>query len=65
MKEFWSFGIYHLPMYFMSTRLLKENIDGVSVTQFQLAYILKKNHLSNKTLVKLCSEVHYMWWRNK
>ena len=33
----------------MSNRSLKENIDGISVLQFQIAYILDKTHPYNKT----------------
>ena len=49
----------------MSTRFLKEKIDVVYVPRFQLAYILAITHTSHKNLVKLCREVHYMWWLNQ
>ena len=39
MKDFVSSVTDHQLMYFMSNRLLKDNINGVRVTQFQLAYI--------------------------
>ena len=52
-------------MYFMSTRLLKDKIDGVRVTQFQLAYIRNTTHPSHKNVVKLCREVNYMCWVNQ
>ena len=49
----------------MPTRFLKVNIDGVCLTQFQLAYISDTTNPSHKILVKLCREVHYMWWGNQ
>ena len=52
-------------MYFMSTTFLKDRINRVRVTQFKIAYICDTNHPSHKNLVKLCCEVHYMWWENK
>ena len=36
MKKFVSFGTYRQSMYFMSTILLKYNIDGVHIPQFEL-----------------------------
>ena len=42
----------------------KENIDGVHVPQFQLAYIHDTTHPSHKK-VKVCREIHYMWWGNQ
>ena len=48
----------------MSTIFLKEKINGVSITQFQLSYICNKTHPSLKNMVELCHEVHYMWWEN-
>ena len=65
MKYFVSFGTDYKSMYFMSTRLLKDNIDGVCVPQFQLDYIHNSTHPSHKYMVKLCREVHYIWWVNK
>ena len=35
-------------MYFMSNRFLKDNINGVYVTQFQLPYIRDTTHPSHK-----------------
>ena len=49
----------------MSTRLLKYKIDGVRFPQFQLAYSCDIRHPSHKKLVKLCENVHYMWWGNQ
>ena len=37
MKDFVSFGTYRPSFYFMSTRFLKHDIDGVRVPQFKLA----------------------------
>ena len=37
-------------------------MNGVSVPQFQLAYICDTNHPSHNTLFKLCREVRYVWW---
>ena len=37
MKYFVSLGTDRQSMYFMSTRLLKDKIDGVRVPQFQLS----------------------------
>ena len=39
MKDFVLFRTYRQSMYFMSNRLLKYNIDGLRVPQFQLGYI--------------------------
>ena len=61
MKDIVSFGTYRQSIYFMYTRFLKENIDGVRVPQFKLAYICDTTHPSNKILVRLCCEVHYVW----
>ena len=52
-------------MYFMSTRFLNDNTNGVRVPHFQLVYICNKTHHSHKKLVKLCLEVNYMWWVNQ
>ena len=52
-------------MYFMSTRLLRYNIDGVRVTQFKLAYICDTTNPSHKIMVKLCREVNDIWWGNQ
>ena len=65
MKDFVSFGTDRQSIYFMSTILLKDNINGILVTQFQLAYIRGITHPSHKVVSKLCCEVHYMWWRNR
>ena len=65
MKDFVSFGTYFQLMYFMSIRLLKDKINGFLVPTFQLAYICDTNNPSHKKMVKLCHEVHYMWWGNK
>ena len=43
-----SFGTDRQLMYFMSTRFLKYNINGVSVPQFQLDYIYNKTNPSYK-----------------
>ena len=52
-------------MYFMSNRFLEDNINGVRVTKFQIAYIRDTTNPSHNFLVKLCFEVHYMWWINQ
>ena len=39
MKDFVSFGTDPQSIFFMSTRFLKYNIDGVCVPTFQLTYI--------------------------
>ena len=40
-------------MFFMSTRFLKDDIDRVRVTQFQLAYIHDSIHPSHKCFVEV------------
>ena len=65
MKDFVLFIKDRQSMYFMSTGFLKDNINGVRVPQLQLAYIHHRNNPSGKNLVKLCHELHYMWWGNK
>ena len=57
------FGTDIQSMYFISTAFLKYKINGVHVTQFQLAYIRNTTHISQK-MVKLCHEVHNVWWGN-
>ena len=64
MKYFVSFGTDCHSMYFMSTRFLKKNINGVRVPKFQFSYICNTTHPSHKNLVGLCCEVNYMWWVN-
>ena len=64
-KDFVSFGTYRQSIYFMSTRFLKDEINGVYVTQFQLDYIHDKTHISHRKMVNLCHEVPYMWWVNQ
>ena len=49
----------------MSTKLLKYKIDGFYVPQFQLDYIFGTTKTSHKNAVKLCRDVHYMWWVNQ
>ena len=65
MKDFVSFGTDHQSMFYITTRLLKGNIDGFRVQKFQLAYILYTTYPSHKNLVKFCFDVHYMWWGNQ
>ena len=65
MKGFVPFGTDHQSMYFMSTRFLKDHINGVHVPQFQIAYIFETTCPPHKHLVKLCWEVHNMWWVNQ
>ena len=65
MKDFVSFRTDRQSMYFISTIFLKDNIEGFHVTLFKLDYILDTNYPLHKILVKLCHEVHYMWWRNQ
>ena len=60
MKYFVSFGTDRQSMYFMSTIFLKDNINGVRVPQFQLAYIRDTTQTSHKNVVRLCGEVHYL-----
>ena len=55
----------HKSMYFMSTRFLKDKMNGVHVQRFKIAYICDTTDSSHKTLVKLCHEVHHMWWGNQ
>ena len=62
MNKFGPFITDLQSMYFMSTIFIKEKIGGVCVPQFQLAYICDTTHPSNKKLVRLCRELHYMWW---
>ena len=52
-------------MYFMPTRLLNDNTDGVRVPKFKRSYTHDTTHPSHKILVKLCREVRYMWWVNQ
>ena len=65
MKEFLLLGTYLNSIYFMSTIFLKDDINGVRIPQFQLDYIFDTINPSHKSLVKLCREVHYMWWENQ
>ena len=65
MKGFVSFVTDIHSMYFMSTRFLKDKIDGVYVPQFQLYNICDTSRPSHKNLVELCREVNYMWWGNQ
>ena len=46
-------------------QILKDKINGVHVPQFKIAYILDTTHPSYEKLVKLCHEVHYIWWENQ
>ena len=46
----------------MSNRFIKVSINRVRFPQFQLAYIYNTTQPSHKYLVKLCHDVHYMWW---
>ena len=65
MKGCFSLRKYCQSIYFMSTRFLKDHINGVHVSQFQLTYIRDTAHPSHKNLVRLCPEVNYMWWLNQ
>ena len=47
MKYFVSFSTDSKSMYFMLTILLRDYINGVCVTKFQLAYIHDKTHPSH------------------
>ena len=51
MKYLVSFGKDHQSMYFMSTRLLNDNINAVRVPQFQHDYICYTTNPSSKKLV--------------
>ena len=44
MKDFFSFVTDLQSMYFMSTRFVRYNINGVLVPLFQIAHICDKNH---------------------
>ena len=46
----------------MSTIFLECNFDGVHVLKSQLSHIFNTTHPSQNILVKLCHDVHYMWW---
>ena len=59
------FGTDFQSIYSMLTIFLKDNINGVRVLQFQLAYICDTTYPSHKNLVKLCREVHHMLWLNQ
>ena len=65
MKDFVSFRTNLQSMYFMSTIILKDNINGFRITNFQLACIRNTPHPSHKNLVTLCHDVHYMWKVNR
>ena len=65
MKDFVSFGTDCQSIFIISARLLEDDIDGVCVTKFQLAYIHDKTHPLHNCFVKLCSDVHYIWWINQ
>ena len=60
MKDFVSFRKYIQSTYFMSTRLLKNDIDEVRLPQFQLGFICNTTHPLHKTLFMLCRVVHYI-----
>ena len=49
----------------MLRRFLKDDIDGVRVTIFKLAYIHDTTHNSHKTFGKFFHDVQYMQWRNQ
>ena len=61
MKDFLSLGADFQSMYFIPTRFLKDNINGVSVPLFQPTYIRDTTHPSHMNMVNFCCEVHYMW----
>ena len=61
MKYFVLFGTDHQSMHFMPTN----NIDGVSVPKNSSSYICDTTHPSHNFFIKLCWEVHYMWWVNQ
>ena len=65
MNNFVPFGTDGQSMYLISTRFLKDKIDGVSVPKFQLDYICNRTHPLHKNSVKLCCEVNYMRWVNQ
>ena len=60
-----SSGTDRQSIYFMPTRLSKDKIDRFCVPQFQLVYICDTTHTSHNLFVKLCHEVHNMWWENQ
>ena len=63
MRDFVLFVTDFKSMFYKSNISLKENIDGVSVKQFQPDYIHDITHPTHKKLVKLCHDVYYMWRR--
>ena len=60
-----SFGTDIQSIFCMLNILFKKNIDGPSFPPFELAYICNTTHSLHKYLVKLCSDVHYLWWGNQ
>ena len=37
----------------------------IPFSQFQLAYINETTNTSHNFFIRLCCEVHYMWWENQ
>ena len=60
-NEFVSFRTDCQSMYFMSTRFLKNKINGLRVPQFQLANIFYTTNPSHKIFIKFCREVNSVW----
>ena len=59
-----SFLTYLQSVFYLLTILLKDNIDGVHVPPFKLAYICSTTNTLHNNLVTSCCDVHYMWLRN-
>ena len=61
MNDFVSFSTDCQSIYFMLTIFLKNKINVVRVTPFKLSYNHDTSHPSQRKLVKVCCELHYMW----
>ena len=62
MKCFFSFITDSQSMFFISNVFLKYNINGVHVPQLHISYIRDTTHTPHKNVVKLCRELHHIWW---
>ena len=59
-KSFVSFLQDTQSMFHMSKIFLKDNIDGVRVSKFQIAYIFETTNSLHKDFVKFFCGVHFM-----
>ena len=59
-KYFVLFGTDIQSIFFMSTRFLKDSIDGVRVPQFQLYYIIDTTHTTYIDLLQFFHNLNYM-----